>query len=44
MDPAVNDWERLSNPSGGYTWIFEKGDLEGKGRMDKKFRLDRPEA
>ncbi len=30
--------------SGGYTWIFEKGDLEGKGHMDEKFRQDRPEA
>ena len=44
VDLDGNDWEILSNPRGGYTWIFEKGDLEGKGHMDKKFRQDRPEA
>ncbi len=44
VDLDGNDWEILSNPKGGYTWIFEKGDLEGKGHMDKKFRQDRPDA
>jgi len=43
-DGDDNAWEILSNPKGGYTWIFDKGDLEGKGHMDKKFRQDRPEA
>ena len=33
-----NCWEILTNPKGGYTWIFEKGDLEGKGHMDKSFK------
>jgi catechol 2,3-dioxygenase-like lactoylglutathione lyase family enzyme len=32
-----NCWEILSNPSGGYKWIFEQGDQEGKGHMDKGF-------
>jgi len=33
-----NCWEILSNPKGGYTWIFEQGDLEGKGHWDRAFR------
>jgi catechol 2,3-dioxygenase-like lactoylglutathione lyase family enzyme len=36
-DMDDNCWEILTNPRGGYTWIFEKGDLEGKGHMDKSF-------
>ena len=44
VDLDGNDWEILSNPKGGYTWIFDKGDLSGKGHMDKKFRNDRPES
>ena len=32
-----NCWEILTNPKGGYTWLFEQGDQEGKGHMDKKF-------
>ena len=32
-----NCWEILTNPDGGYCWLFEKGDLEGKGHMDRKF-------
>ena len=33
-----NWWEILTNPRGGYSWLFEQGgDLEGKGHMDKKF-------
>ena len=37
-DADGNTWEILSNPSGGYTWIFDQGDLEGKGHWDKNFR------
>ena len=33
-----NSWEILCNPKGGYTWIFEEGDLEGKGHWDPEFR------
>ena len=41
-DADDNAWEILSNPKGGYTWIFEKGDLEGKGHFDKQFLAQRP--
>jgi catechol 2,3-dioxygenase-like lactoylglutathione lyase family enzyme len=44
VDVDGNDWEILSNPPGGYTWIFDKGDQEGKGHMDKAFRKQRPDA
>ncbi len=37
-DADGNSWEILSNPKGGYTWIFEHGDLDGKGHFDKAFR------
>ena len=37
-----NMWEILSNPAGGYTWIFEQGDLGGKGHFDKGFLEKRP--
>ena len=37
-DADANAWEILSNPAGGYTWIFAHGDLEGKGHFDKAFR------
>lgn len=43
VDLDGNDWEILSNPDGGYTWIFEQGDLEGKGHMERNFRLKRPD-
>ncbi|MEK9645285.1 MAG: VOC family protein [Alphaproteobacteria bacterium] len=33
-----NAWEILSNPRGGYTWLFEQGDLEGKGHWDESIR------
>ena len=36
-DPDDNCWEILSNPTGGYNWLFEQGDQEGKGPLDKKF-------
>ena len=39
-DMDNNCWEILTNPEGGYSWLFEKGDLDGKGHMDKAF--DRP--
>ncbi len=36
-DNDDNCWEILTNPKGGYGWLFAKGDLEGKGHQDKKF-------
>jgi catechol 2,3-dioxygenase-like lactoylglutathione lyase family enzyme len=39
-----NAWEILSNPKGGYNWIFEQGDLEGKGHFTPGFRHKRPDA
>ena len=36
-DADSNCWEILTNPSGGYSWIFEMGDLDGKGHMDRRF-------
>jgi len=36
-DMDDNCWEILSNPEGGYSWLFEKGDLEGRGFQDPKF-------
>jgi catechol 2,3-dioxygenase-like lactoylglutathione lyase family enzyme len=41
-DADDNAWEILSNPKGGYTWIFEQGDLAGKGHFDKEFLGNRP--
>ena len=41
-DADDNAWEILSNPRGGYTWIFEQGDLTGKGHFDKEFLAQRP--
>jgi predicted lactoylglutathione lyase len=32
-----NCWEILSNPEGGYSWLFEQGDLEGRGHLAKGF-------
>ena len=32
-DMDDNCWEILSNPARGYMWIFEQGDLEGKGHL-----------
>jgi catechol 2,3-dioxygenase-like lactoylglutathione lyase family enzyme len=37
-----NCWEILSNPKGGYGWMFERGDQEGAGHLKKTF--DRPSA
>jgi hypothetical protein len=43
-DADENAWEILSNPKGGYTWIFERGDLEGRGHFERGFRHKRPDA
>ena len=37
-DADGNSWEILSNPPGGYSWMFEGGDLEGKGHWDPALR------
>jgi catechol-2,3-dioxygenase len=37
-----NAWEILANPPGGYSWMFERGDQEGLGHMNRKF--ERPES
>jgi catechol 2,3-dioxygenase-like lactoylglutathione lyase family enzyme len=36
-DADENCWEILTNPERGYTWLFEMGDQQGKGHMDKSF-------
>ncbi len=36
-DMDGNCWEILTNPPGGYGWLFEQGDLEGKGHLDRNF-------
>ena len=43
-DADDNCWEILSNPEGGYNWIFEQGDLTGKGHFERGFRHKRPDA
>ena len=40
-DMDENYWEILSNPKGGYGWMFERGDQEGRGHLAKDF--DRPQ-
>ena len=37
-DMDDNCWEILTNPKGGYVWLFREGDQKGKGHLDKKFR------
>ena len=37
-DMDDNCWEILTNPKGGYVWLFKQGDQEGKGHLDKKFK------
>jgi hypothetical protein len=37
-DCDLNCWEILSNPQGGYSWLFPLGDLEGKGHQDRNFK------
>jgi catechol 2,3-dioxygenase-like lactoylglutathione lyase family enzyme len=39
-DMDENFWEILSNPKGGYGWMFERGDQEGTGHLSRSF--DRP--
>jgi predicted lactoylglutathione lyase len=41
-DADDNSWEILANPSGGYTWMFGRGDQEGIGHMSSKF--ERPSS
>ena len=36
-DMDQNAWEILTNPKGGYSWLFGLGDQEGKGHMDRDF-------
>ena len=43
-DNDENAWEILSNPKGGYTGIFEQGDLVGKGHFSQGFRENRPDT
>lgn len=42
-DMDGNCWEILSNPPRGYSWIFEKGDLEGRGHFESGFHKKRPD-
>ena len=37
-DRDDNCWEILTNPEGGYCWLFEQGDQEGKGHLDTNFK------
>ena len=37
-DADDNCWEILTNPEGGYRWIFQQGDQEGKGHLDRNFK------
>jgi catechol 2,3-dioxygenase-like lactoylglutathione lyase family enzyme len=41
-DRDDNSWEILSNPQGGYSWMFERDDQDGKGSYSKEFQ--RPTA
>lgn len=36
-DADDNCWEILSNPSGGYSWMFDRGDQEGRGHLSRSF-------
>ena len=42
-DMDDNCWEILSNPPRGYNWIFEQGDLEGRGHFESGFQKKRPD-
>ena len=37
-DADDNCWEILTNPEGGYSWLFEQGDQKGKGHLDRSFK------
>src|SRR5438105_2981251 len=34
-DADDNCWEILTNPQGGYAWLFDIGDRRGKGHLDR---------
>ena len=36
-DMDGNCWEILSNPGDGYSWLFDLGDQDGTGHMDRDF-------
>ena len=40
-DMDENFWEILSNPKGGYGWMFDRGDQEGMGHLKRSF--ERPQ-
>lgn len=40
-DKDDNAWEILSNPPGGYDWMFARGDQEGMGHLKRSF--ERPQ-
>src|SRR5271168_4979779 len=37
-DGDDNCLEILTNPEGGYSWLFEQGDQHGKGHLDRNFK------
>ena len=37
-DADDNCSEILTNPEGGYRWIFQQGDQEGEGHLDRNFK------
>lgn len=37
-DADENVWEILTNPEGGYDWLYDVGDQTGKGHHDKNFK------
>lgn len=41
-DRDGNCWEILTNPKNGYSWLFERGDQEGKGFFAKGY--ERPSS
>ena len=44
-DRDGNAWEILSNPEGGYTWLFEKGEQTGRNFLRTKYeRTDDSES
>lgn len=36
-DADDNCWEILSNPEGGYSWMFKRGDQAGRGHQAREF-------
>lgn len=37
-DADENVWEILTNPEGGYDWLYGIGDQTGKGHHDRNFK------